>query len=53
MPDLIGDWFGTGPDRGLALMFTIAGIIGVIVTLVAWSSKGYRRLSPVTAPSPG
>ncbi len=22
--DLIGDWFGTGPERGLALMFTLA-----------------------------
>ena len=26
--DAIGDWFGTGPDRGLALMFTLAGLIG-------------------------
>lgn len=42
--ELIGSWFGTGPSRGLGLMFTIAGIIGVIVTLIAWSSRSYRRL---------
>ena len=43
--DQIGSWFGTGPERGLAVMFTIAGIIGVIVTAVAWRSRSYRRLS--------
>ena len=43
--DWIGDWFGTGPERGLALMFTIAGVIGVIVTAIAWASRSYRRLS--------
>jgi DHA3 family multidrug efflux protein-like MFS transporter len=43
--DWIGGWFGTGPDRGIALMFTIAGIIGVIVTLVAWTSTSYKRLA--------
>ena len=30
--DLIGGWFGTGPQRGIALMFTLAGMIGVVVT---------------------
>ena len=24
--DWIGSWFGTGPERGLALMFTLAGL---------------------------
>jgi DHA3 family multidrug efflux protein-like MFS transporter len=33
--ELIGDWFGTGTGRGIALVFIIAGIIGLIVTLVA------------------
>jgi DHA3 family multidrug efflux protein-like MFS transporter len=42
--DWIGGWFGTGPDRGIALMFTIAGLIGVAVTAVAWTSRSYRRL---------
>jgi MFS transporter, DHA3 family, multidrug efflux protein len=43
--DAIGGWFGTGPERGLALMFTVAGVLGVIATLIAWSSKSYRRLT--------
>lgn len=43
--DLFGWWFGTGPDRGMALVFTITGIIGLAVTLLAMSSKYYRLLS--------
>jgi MFS transporter, DHA3 family, multidrug efflux protein len=43
--DLIGDWFGSGPDRGIALVFTLAGIIGLIVTLIAMNTKYYRMLS--------
>jgi DHA3 family multidrug efflux protein-like MFS transporter len=42
--DLIGSWFGTGPERGIALMFTIAGLIGVVVTIAALRSRSYRRL---------
>ncbi|MBD0323859.1 MAG: MFS transporter [Aldersonia sp.] len=48
--DAIGGWFGVGRDRGLALMFTLAGLIGVVVTAVAWSSNAYRRLSTSTVP---
>jgi len=47
--DLIGDWFGTGPERGLALMFTLAGLVGITVTLLARSSRSYRRLAEGTA----
>lgn len=43
--DAIGSWFGTGPDRGLALLFTVAGIIGLCVTLIAMRSYAYRALS--------
>ena len=43
--ELIGSWFGTGPDRGIALMFTLAGVVGVVVTALAWTSRSYRRLS--------
>lgn len=43
--DLIGTWFGTGADRGIALVFTVTGIIGLIVTLVAMNTKYYRLLS--------
>ena len=46
--DWIGDWFGTGPDRGIALMFTIAGILGVAATVRAWTSGSYRRLVSAT-----
>jgi DHA3 family multidrug efflux protein-like MFS transporter len=43
--DLIGSWFGTGTDRGLALLFTVAGMIGLVVTLLAMRSYSYRALS--------
>jgi DHA3 family multidrug efflux protein-like MFS transporter len=43
--DLIGDWFGTGSARGIALVFTVTGIIGLVVTLIAMSTKYYRLLS--------
>lgn len=43
--DLIGGWFGTGPDRGIALVFTLTGIIGLIVTLVAMQSGSYKLLA--------
>ena len=42
---LIGNWFGTGADRGIALVFTIAGIIGLITTIMAGRSKFYQQLS--------
>ena len=43
--DWIGGWFGTGPERGIALVFTVAGLIGIAVTLLARSSRSYRRLA--------
>jgi DHA3 family multidrug efflux protein-like MFS transporter len=43
--DLIGGWFGTGPARGIALLFTITGMIGLTVTLLAMRSRAYRTLS--------
>jgi MFS transporter, DHA3 family, multidrug efflux protein len=47
--DAIGGWFGTGPDRGIALVFTIAGLIGVLVTILAFNSRYYRQLSAAYA----
>jgi MFS transporter, DHA3 family, multidrug efflux protein len=47
--DAIGSWFGTGPARGIALVFTIAGIVGVVVTLLAFASPYYRQLSKAYA----
>lgn len=45
--DAIGSWFGTGTDRGLALLFTVAGLIGLAVTLLAMRSNAYRSLSQI------
>jgi MFS transporter, DHA3 family, multidrug efflux protein len=42
---LIGDWFGVGRDRGMALLFIVAGLIGLIVTIFAIQSNSYRILS--------
>jgi MFS transporter, DHA3 family, multidrug efflux protein len=42
--DLLGGWFGTGPQRGIALMFTIAGMVGVVVTVLVRCSRSFRRL---------
>jgi DHA3 family multidrug efflux protein-like MFS transporter len=41
----IGDWFGTGADRGLALVFMLTGVVGLIATGLALRSGPYRRLS--------
>lgn len=43
--ELIGWWFGVGTGRGIALVFIIAGIIGLIVTLIAMRSNSYKLLS--------
>jgi MFS transporter, DHA3 family, multidrug efflux protein len=42
---LIGGWFGVGKDRGLALLFIVAGIIGLVVTLWAMRTRSYKLLS--------
>ena len=43
--DMIGGWFGVGTGRGIALVFTLAGIIGLIVTLFAMRPHSYKLLS--------
>ncbi len=42
---LIGDWFGVGVGRGIALLFILAGFIGLCVTLFAFRTKSYKILS--------
>ena len=49
---LIGGWFGTGADRGIALVFVLTGIVGVIATILALRSRPYRRLSRRYVESP-
>jgi MFS transporter, DHA3 family, multidrug efflux protein len=43
--ETIGSWFGTGPERGMALIFIVAGLIGLAVTIFALNSRPYRDLS--------
>jgi MFS transporter, DHA3 family, multidrug efflux protein len=40
----IGAWFGTGPDRGIALMFCLAGLAGIIGVLALTRSRPYHVL---------
>ncbi|MGY1739152.1 MULTISPECIES: MFS transporter [unclassified Blastococcus] len=49
----IGDWFGTGPTRGIALVFVVTGLIGVLAVLAAFASPAYRRLSAAYAGTRG
>ncbi len=56
--ELIGGWYGVGPGRGIGLVFSIAGILGLILTLVAMRSKAYTlladryRAAPAESPEP-
>lgn len=45
--EAIGSWFGTGPDRGIALLFTAAGVVGLIMTMFAMQTKAYRNLQTI------
>lgn len=44
-PELIGSWYGSGPDRGMALLFSLTGVIGLLVTLLALRSRAFATLS--------
>lgn len=48
----IGNWFGTGPARGIAIVFIMTGIIGLIATILAFRTKYYRLLSTVYLSAP-
>jgi DHA3 family multidrug efflux protein-like MFS transporter len=50
--DTIGGWFGTGPERGLALVFMLTGVVGILATVVALRSRPYRRLRDRYAEAP-
>ncbi len=47
--DSIGSWFGTGTARGIALIFTLAGVAGIVVTMLASKSRWYRSISRTAA----
>lgn len=42
---------GDGEARGIALVFLIAGFIGIVITLLAFGSKAYKTLSAYYAKS--
>ena len=50
--DAIGGWFGTGADRGIALVFVLTGVIGLVVTALALRSRYYHQLSGRYAEAP-
>ncbi len=43
--ELIGDWFGTGTGRGIALVFIATGILGLILTIFAMRSNPAKLLA--------
>ncbi len=43
--EMIGSWFGTGYARGIALVFTVAGFLGLATTTIFYNSKFYKELS--------
>jgi DHA3 family multidrug efflux protein-like MFS transporter len=45
----LGAWYGTGPERGMALVFSVAGLLGVAMTAAAFNSRPYRQLSAAYA----
>jgi MFS transporter, DHA3 family, multidrug efflux protein len=47
--ETLGPWFGTGAERGLALIFVVVGLVGILVTVLALRSPPYRRLSQAYA----
>lgn len=51
--DAIGSWFGTGPARGIALVFVLSAILGLALTGYALTTRYYRQLSAryVAAPA--
>jgi DHA3 family multidrug efflux protein-like MFS transporter len=44
-------WLGQGNARGMALVFVLTGVIGLLLTLAAFVSRPYHRLSATHAAS--
>lgn len=42
---ILGPFFGTGPARAMALVFTIAGVLGLSLTVIMWNSRFARALA--------
>ena len=55
--DALGPWFGTGFDRGLALVLVVTGLIGTMIIVLALRSAPYagaprRTSTPGSRPRP-
>ena len=50
--ETIGSWFGTGADRGIALVFVLTGVIGLIVAARSLRSRFYHQLRDRYAQAP-
>lgn len=42
---LIGQWYGTGAERGISLVFSLTGVVGLVMTIIAFRSRFYKQLS--------
>jgi DHA3 family multidrug efflux protein-like MFS transporter len=47
--EAIGHWYGTSPERGMALVFSATGVLGVVMAVIAYKSRPYRVLSAAYA----
>lgn len=45
MNTLVWNWWGTSPDRAMAVVFVGAGMLGIMMTIFAFGSRSYRALS--------
>ena len=41
---VLGTMFGSGPGRGIGLMFVLSGVMVIVTALVAWTSPRIRNL---------
>ena len=48
----IGGWFGTGPSRGIALVFVLTALAGLALTSYALTTRWYRELRDRYAAAP-
>lgn len=41
---LLGTWLGVGPGRGIGLMFVLAGLLGIAVSILIYLNPRIRKL---------
>lgn len=40
----LGEFFGVGPGRGIGLMFTLSGLLIVVISVLAYANPRIRKL---------